>query len=154
MKKLTRFSAFFTMVIASGLLNLSTTAASVRQEKSSDINYEIASISNFGDPNNNSTNDLNKIIGITGLAAGTAVIAYQLLRRNKSASSNFWHDRNNDALLLDRVSPKLRQKLLRLVHNKQTANRLLMGTMFSHSHRSPNWLADKVIYDLERDRKV
>ncbi|WP_319418894.1 hypothetical protein [Pleurocapsa sp. FMAR1] len=52
------------------------------------------------------------------------------------------------SLLFFTLSP---QKLLRLVHNKQTANRLLRGTMLGHADR-PNWLAEKVIYDLERDR--
>ncbi len=103
---------------------------------------------------NESPDNFKNIVGITGLAIGTGVIGWHITRAYKpslinsvTATSN-----NNNASLLDRVSPQLRQQLLRLVHNRQTANRLLSGTLISHPDRSPNWLAEKVIYDLERDR--
>ena len=99
------------------------------------------------------TEDFKKIVGITGLAIGTGVIAWHLTRADKPSPINSILTINKDSrLLLDRVSPKLRQQLLRLVHNRQTANRLLSGTLTSHPNRSPNWLAEKVIYDLQRDR--
>lgn len=102
---------------------------------------------------NKPTEDFKKIVGITGLAIGTGVIAWHLTRADKPSPINSILTINKDSrLLLDRVSPKLRQQLLRLVHNRQTANRLLSGTLTSHPNRSPNWLAEKVIYDLQRDR--
>ena len=179
MKKLVSFSTFLTAIIASGLLAMPTRSNSIEQEgasaiaSSSDVTWNIptsniklsnetinlASISSIGDRdfldvsnNNNSTDNINKIIGITGLGLGTGVIVYHLSRAYKPSLANSLPHSNTDTLLLDRVSPKLRQKLLRLVHNRQTANRLLRGTMLSHADRSPNWLAEKVIYDLERDR--
>ena len=51
---------------------------------------------------------------------------------------------NNKTVLLERVSPKLRRELLRLVNDRQTVNRLLSGTLTSHPSRSFNWLAEKV----------
>lgn len=63
------------------------------------------------------------------------------------------YDRQNNTLWIDRSDPKLRKKLLRLVHNdRSTANRLIAGANISHPDRSVDWLAEKVIYDLERDR--
>ena len=103
--------------------------------------------------NTEPTDNLNKIIGLTGLAIGTGVIGYHLTRANKPSLVNSIPAINNQsASILDRVSPKLRRELLRLVHNRQTASRLLSGTLTSHPGRSPNWLAEKVIYDLKRDR--
>ena len=103
--------------------------------------------------NTEPTDNFNKIIGLTGLAIGTGVIGYHLTRANKPSLVNSIPAINyRGASLLDRVSPKLRRELLRLVHNRQTASRLLSGTLRSHPGRSPNWLAEKVIYDLKRDR--
>ena len=100
-----------------------------------------------------STDELKKIVGITGLAIGTGVIGWHLTRAYQPSLVNSIPTiNNNNSSLLDRVSPKLRQQLLRLVHNRQTANRLLSGTLTNHPGRSPNWLAEKVIYDLQRDR--
>ncbi|HHP7231061.1 MAG TPA: hypothetical protein ACFCUY_09400 [Xenococcaceae cyanobacterium] len=100
-----------------------------------------------------SADDLKNIVGITGLAIGTGVIGWHLTRADKpSLVNSLGTNRNHNASLLDSISPKLRQELLRLVHNRQTANRLLAGTSTSHPGRSANWLAEKVIYDLKRDR--
>ena len=110
---------------------------------------------NYGDRfnDNSSTDNLNKIVGLTGLAIGTGVIGYHLTRAYKpSLVNSIPAINNNSALIIDRISPKLRKELLRLVNNRQTANRLLSGALSSHPHRSVNWLAEKVIYDLKRDR--
>ncbi len=54
---------------------------------------------------------------------------------------------------IDEASPKLRKKLLILLHNdSETANRLLAHTQQTNPHQSVNWAMEKVIYDLERDR--
>lgn len=95
------------------------------------------------------SDDFGKIVGLTALGAGATSLAWyfnQSKARSLSVSTQ-------DRLSIDRVNPKLRKKLLKLVYNnRQTANRLLTGASFSHPDRSIDWLADKVIYDLERDR--
>ena len=97
--------------------------------------------------------NFNNIVGLTGLAIGTGVIGYHLTRAYKPSLANSVPSANNrSTALLTRVSPKLRRELLRLLHDQQTANRLLSGTLNSHPGRSANWLAEKVIYDLKRDR--
>ena len=99
------------------------------------------------------TDEFKTIVGATILAIGTGVIGWHLTRAYKPSFANSVPVINNrNSSLLDRVSPKLRKRLLRLVHNQQTAKRLLAGTLTSHPGRSPNWLAEKVIYDLQRDR--
>lgn len=81
------------------------------------------------------------IVGLTGLAIGTGVVGYHLTRAYKPSLVNSLPIVNNqNATLLDRVSPKLRRELLRLVHNKATASRLLSGTLTSHPGRNSNWL--------------
>ena len=42
---------------------------------------------------------------------------------------------------------------MRLLHDdRETANRLLSQAKLKHPNKSVDWYADKVIYDLERDR--
>lgn len=104
---------------------------------------------NYTEPSGNFKN----IIGLTGLAIGTGVVGYYLTRAYKLSLANSLPTVNNSSTsLLTRVSPKLRRELLRLVHDRQTADRLLFGTFNTHRDRSANWLAEKVIYDLKRDR--
>ncbi len=87
------------------------------------------------------------------MAIGTGVIGWHLINAYKPSLVNSVSTINNNNIsLLNRLSPKLRQELLRLVHNRQTANRLLSGYSSSHPDRSLTWLAEKVIYDLKRDR--
>ena len=150
MKKVVSFSTLLTAIVASGLLAITTKTNTSEQQKTSAIALEeisqLGESSTFDVSNNNGSNNINRIVGFTGLGIGTGVIAYHLSRANKPSFTDSLLD--NNSLLLDRVSPKLRQKLLRLVHNRPTANRLLVGAMSSHSNRSPNWLAEKVIYDF------
>lgn len=51
------------------------------------------------------------------------------------------------------ADPQLQRKLLKLLHNdRRTASRLLAQIQRTHPDRSANWVIEKVIYDLERDR--
>jgi hypothetical protein len=71
------------------------------------------------------------------------------------ANYNKQKNSQKNNLRIDAIDSKLRQKLLRLVHNdRSTANRLIAGASINHPNRSVNWLAEKVIYDLERDRRA
>ncbi len=118
----------------------------------------ILSQTNYGDylSNNEPTDNWKNLVGLTGLAIGTGVVGYHLSRAHKPSLAGSLptvkSSGNNNTALLTRISPKLRRELLRLVHNQQTANRLLSGTLNSHPGRSANWVAEKVIYDLKRDR--
>jgi hypothetical protein len=153
MQKSISFPAFLTAVIATGLFAIPTKALLSQEQRGS-----VADVANLNDRvwldtagENSSTDNINRIIGITGLSIGGGFIAYRLYRADKASVTNLANGKTN-TLLLDRLSPKLRKKLLQLIHNRETANRLLTGTMLTHADRSPNWLAEKVIYDLERDR--
>jgi hypothetical protein len=173
MQKSISFPAFLTAVIATGLFAIPTKAlpSQEKQEKQVfvadtvgiyDLDQQttnLAVTSNLNDRawldavrENSSTDNINKIIGITGLSIGGGFIAYRLYRADKASVTKSLPNSKTNTLLIDRLSPKLRKKLLQLIHNRETANRLLTGTMLSHAGRSPNWLAEKVIYDLERDR--
>lgn len=107
-------------------------------------------------PNTNEASDsLKNIVGLTGLAIGTGIVGYHVSKAYQPSLANSLPNLNNkgkNATILAHLSPKLRRELLRLVHNQATANRLLSGTANSHPGRSANWVAEKVIYDLKRDR--
>ena len=81
--------------------------------------------------NTEPANNFKNIVGLTGLAIGTGVIGWQITRAYKPSLVNSIPANNNSASILDRVSPKLRRELLRLVHNRQTANRLLLRSCTS-----------------------
>ena len=102
--------------------------------------------------NNEPSDSLKNIVGLTGLAIGTGVVGYHVSKAYKPSFVNSLPNSNQSTDLLTRVSPKLRRELLRLVHNQATADRLMNGTYSSHPNRSANWVAEKVIYDLKRDR--
>ena len=104
--------------------------------------------------NNEPSDSLKNMVGLGVLAIGTGVIGYHVSKSYKPSLVNSLPTINSSSstTLLARVNPKLRQELLRLVHNQQTANRLMNGTSNSHPGRSANWIAEKVIYDLKRDR--
>lgn len=119
----------------------------------SQVNESDYQISQRYRPNNpESWDNFQNVVGLTGLAIGTGVIGYYVTRAYKPSLANSIPAGNSTGSLLDRINPKLRKELLRLVHNKATASRLLTGTLTSHPGRSPNWVAEKVIYDLKRDR--
>ncbi|MDJ0573914.1 MAG: hypothetical protein QNJ65_01945 [Xenococcaceae cyanobacterium MO_234.B1] len=103
--------------------------------------------------NTEPADSVKNLVGITGLVIGTGIMGWHISRAYKPSVVNAISERSNKkTVLLDHVSPKLRRELLRLVNDQQTANRLLSGTLTSHPSRPVNWLAEKVIYDLKRDR--
>jgi hypothetical protein len=54
---------------------------------------------------------------------------------------------------LNQVSSNLQRKMLRLLHDDRgAAQRLFAHTSLKYPGKSPNWYAEKIIYDLERDR--
>ena len=101
-----------------------------------------------------SKDNLTKIIFFASLISAGA-LCWKIFQSGKGTKSNFKPIKINsssDTALLDRVNPKLRRQLLRLINEPKTVNRLLMGIYQSNSHRSPNWIAEKAIYDLRRGR--
>jgi hypothetical protein len=100
----------------------------------------------------NPQENLTKILILAGLVSGVSIIGWQLSRQGYSGRSLPLMAKTSQKALIDRVSPKLRRQLLRLINDPQTANRLLMGMHQHHRDRDPDWLAEKVIYDLRRGR--
>jgi len=96
--------------------------------------------------------NLTKILIFAGLLSGVGIIGWQLSRQGTSGKYITSPGKTGNKALIDRVSPKLRRQLLRLINDPKTANRLLMGIQKDHRDRDPDWLAEKVIYDLRRGR--
>lgn len=100
---------------------------------------------------NEPSDELKTIVAFAGLAIGTGVIGYHVSKAYRPSFASPIPKAENNGIL-GKVSPKLRKELLRLIQDRQTVNRLLKGTYKSHPGRSADWLAEKVIYDLKRDR--
>lgn len=148
-------TSFIVLPVKKSEANLVDKTTNTELNLSQNFDYSTPQNGSFQDRPNNDlpTDNFKNVVGITGLAIGTGFIGWHLTKTYKPSLVNSLPTLNNSKIsLLDRVNPKLRRELLRLVHNRQTASRLLSGTLTSHPGRSPNWLAEKVIYDLERDR--
>lgn len=164
MHKILSAKTILTALIGTSIAG-SLTALPVRANEDSLVNQsshtEISLSQNAYDFRNNPNNpepadNFTRIVGITGLLIGAGYIGLHLTHAYKPSLVNSLPKTNNlnnhNTSLLDRINPKLRRELLRLVHNQQTADRLLYSTSISHPDRSANWCAEKVIYDLKRDR--
>lgn len=97
-----------------------------------------------------SMNSSQTIAAFVILGGGAAVIAYGAKRGNYLPNIS---EVSTNLQQAEHSNPHLQRKLLRLLHNdRNTANRLISHTKKTHPNRSPNWVLEKVIYDLERDR--
>lgn len=152
---------FFLKTIATTLIGTSIAsslaAVPVRaNEAEATANAEIIVSQVYGNSanNNEASDSLKNIVGLTGLAIGTGVVGYYVSKAYQPSVANSLPTTSvaNSNALITRVNPKLRRELLRLIHDRATVNRLLSGTASSHPGRSANWVAEKVIYDLKRDR--
>ena len=155
MKKLISWRTILTTLIGTGVVGGIALPAKAIEEPPATSSTELVLSQNFERTINNSepADDFKNIVGLTGLAIGTGVVGYHLTRAYKPSLVNSLPNTNQGhASLIDRVNPKLRKELLRLVHNRAIATRLLSGTLTSHPGRSANWAAEKVIYDLKRGR--
>ena len=113
---------------------------------------EIANQIVFNNFRDRSENDRSKLVLFIGLIA-TGFLFWYLSQSRKGNNTNFQPlNSKSSTPLLDRVNPKLRRQLLRLINDPKTANRLLVGIQKNNGNRSPNWLAEKAIYDLRRGR--
>ena len=105
---------------------------------------------NFSD--DKSRDNLIKIAFFASLV-GTGAIFWKLSQSRSQTRFNIQSaKKKSNKVLLDRVSPKLRRQLLRLINDPKTANRLLMGIYKNNRDRFPDWIAEKAIYDLRRGR--
>lgn len=156
MDKIFSWRILLTSLIGTGIASsIAVPAEAIDKFVESSTKTEVIVSQNFDRTANDDepADDFKNIVGLTGLAIGTGVVGYHLTRAYKPSLVNSLPNTNKGhASLIDRVKPKLRKELLRLVHNQAVATRLLSGTLTSHPGRSANWAAEKVIYDLKRGR--
>ena len=90
------------------------------------------------------------ILGLAAIGAGSAGLIWSFNRQNPTSPQSV--NKHGD-ISIEQANPRLRKELLRLVGgDSRTANRLINGIKQSHPGKSINWVVEKVIYDLERDR--
>ncbi|KST65174.1 hypothetical protein [Mastigocoleus testarum] len=129
--------------------NNSLTESFTSQSFDSDVS-QIITQTNSGNPN--SLGNLSRILTIGLVGAGSAGLIWRINKGNKSLNANI--NSSNYGSWIDRASPPLRKRLLKLLYNdRRTANRLIAGANITNPGRSVNWLTEKVIYELERDRR-
>lgn len=90
---------------------------------------------------------------IVGLGVGALQAKKSSDNTGASYSPSQLQQKNHNVLTIDQVNSKLRTQLLSLLHRDiQAINRLLNQAKFKYPNRTNNWYAEKVIYDLTRDR--
>ena len=85
------------------------------------------------------------ILMFLGITIVTAV-----LQRNHYKTG----DTSIDSDLNNQNNSRLYKKLMTLVHSPATAKRLFLNTQKKYPEHSANWLLEKTIYDLNRDRRA
>lgn len=111
-------------------------------------------------PDSGDTSEVVEQIDPTGLMLGlfvlgsvAVVVTLSTQQGNNRSITKISQQSKAYTILLKQASPRLQQKLLRLLHNDwDTANRLLSKVKMKNPNKSVNWYVEKVIYDLERDR--
>ncbi|BAZ09345.1 hypothetical protein NIES4071_11530 [Calothrix sp. NIES-4071] len=97
-------------------------------------------------------------VGLILSAAAIVGLGVGALQANKGthktgAASGQQYQQDHNILTIDQVNSKLRAQLLTLLHRDIPGiNRLLNQAKFKYPNRTNNWYAEKVIYDLTRDR--
>lgn len=93
------------------------------------------------------------LAALVGGGAGLALAAKNDSKRFKLNPTPSYSSGRSSDIRIEQASRHLQKKLLRLLHDqKDTANRLLTQAQIKNPDRSVDWCAEKVIYDLERDR--
>lgn len=117
--------------------NTNTTASIVTADSGNDILEKTEKI------------DPAWLLGLAAVGGGVAVAV-----STKKALQPFkLNSTSVGTIRIEQASGKLQKKLMRLLHDdRETANRLLSQAKLKHPNKSVDWYADKVIYDLERDR--
>ncbi|MBD3884929.1 trypsin-like peptidase domain-containing protein [Phormidium tenue FACHB-886] len=85
---------------------------------------------------------------------GTGIGAIALTAKRAGYFGNHAVQQSERLAPAQQANSRLQKKLLRLLHNdRNAADRLLTRTKIMHPDRSADWVVEKVIYDLERDRR-
>ena len=116
--------------------NTNTTASIITADSGNDILEE--------------TQKVDPVLLSLAIVGGGIAVAVSTKKAKQPFKLN---SRSEGTIRIEQASGKLRKKLMRLLHDdRETANRLLFQAKLKHPNKSVDWYADKVIYDLERDR--
>ena len=92
--------------------------------------------------------DATQIIFMLG---GMVLVTMILQQKRHDTSFNTVSIESN---YINQANSRLQKKVLTLVKSPETVKRLFISAQIKYPERSPNWLLEKIIYDLERDRKA
>lgn len=86
---------------------------------------------------------------VTLMLLGMVVVTI-ILNQNRYEKDSNWKESDS----INQAKSRLQKKLLSLVKSPETAKSLFLNIQTKYPERSANWLLEKIIYDLERDRRV
>ena len=122
------------------------------------VEQPVSQLADFSSITLQATGQVNKTaLMLTTAAAGGAAVGVALWA-TKGKNPSFTgrsklQNQESTTLNVDQISHKVRAKLLTLLHSdRKTANRLLTQAKLKYPNKTTDWCADKVIYDLVRDR--
>ena len=165
MKRLDAIAIVSTGIVSSLLISLRAAPAFGKTESVSNVRQErtlpVQNNSKYqpvvftadvaSDNGGNQIAENGTILGLAAIGAGTAGVVWSLNRQNPTSSPKSGDRQSN--ISIEQANPRLRKQLLLLVGgDRNTANRLVAGIKKTHPEKSINWILEKAIYDLERDR--
>ncbi|MBM0742209.1 hypothetical protein JOY44_11350 [Phormidium sp. CLA17] len=151
----------FSKPAAKASLLISTIAGSVLAASflTAPTSFESRAMHLDASPTNADTSNVNRG-AVLAIAVGGSVALYQGVKASVDRRSPSAHRsaanlslQSSQGVSLNRASRSLQRQLLLLLHDDQaTAHRLFTQASLRYPGEKPNWYAEKVIYDLERDR--
>ncbi|RUR83476.1 hypothetical protein ACF3DV_15165 [Chlorogloeopsis fritschii PCC 9212] len=96
----------------------------------------------------------NSTLMLVALVAGGIATGVMLSKKGNRRQNNFsFGEQQTSTIRLEQASRKLQRKLINLLHDdRDAATRLLNQAKQKNPNKTIDWYAEKVIYDLERDR--
>ncbi|MCY7394276.1 MAG: hypothetical protein LH647_23100 [Leptolyngbyaceae cyanobacterium CAN_BIN12] len=152
----------FSKSVAKASLLISAIAGSVLAASvlTAPTSYESQAMPLDAPPTNAEPSDVNPgAIAIAAVGGSVALcLGVKAIADRKRSPSARRSDANPSlqppqGVSFNRASRSLQRQLLLLLHDDQAiAERLFTQASLRHPGETPNWYAEKVIYDLERDR--
>ncbi|MFQ4146765.1 hypothetical protein [Chlorogloeopsis sp. ULAP02] len=142
-----------TTSVAASLLaaGISTEIAPQIQQPISQLAVASSVNNQMNEPGRQGSNSTIMLVTVVATGVVTGVV---LSKKGNRRQHNFsLGEQQTSTIRLEQTSRKLQKKLINLLHDdRDAATRLLTQAKQKYPGKSIDWYAEKVIYDLERDR--
>ncbi|MDM9380745.1 hypothetical protein QUB80_08500 [Chlorogloeopsis sp. ULAP01] len=105
----------------------------------------------INEPERRGSNSTLMLVTVVATGVATGIV---LSKKGNRRQQNFsLAEQQTSTIRLEQASRKLQKKLINLLHDdRDAATRLLTQAKQKYPGKSIDWYAEKVIYDLQRDR--